>query len=175
MRTSVPFSHQPLDCRRSAFTLLEVIVALGVFAVGMVAVIGLLSSVTKSGASAGEAEAAARVADSVQARLRSLPFDTVAGLLQDPAAVQKNDAAGNYNPNDGTHPAVLFAKLVAPAMPAFGTLDISGVTFGSQGKLGPQVLRLDEPLAGMGAEETERMLAMFTAKAKPAVTTGKEA
>jgi len=46
--------------------------------------------------------------------------------------------SGDVTPN-----AVLFAKLAAPAMPTFGTLDISGGTFGSQGKLGPQVLRLE--------------------------------
>lgn len=95
----------------SAFTLLEVIVAIGIFAGGMVAVIALLSSVTKSGATSSDADAAAHVADSLLARLQTLPFSTVSGLLQDPAAVQKNDAAGNYNPNDGTHPAVIFSKL----------------------------------------------------------------
>jgi prepilin-type N-terminal cleavage/methylation domain-containing protein len=100
----------PRRSRARGFSLLEVIVALGVFALGIVGVIGLLAPVSKSVSAAGETEAAARVAEAVLARLRALPFDQAALLLQDQAAMQKNDAAGNYNPNDGSHPAVLFAK-----------------------------------------------------------------
>jgi len=47
----------------------------------------------------------------VLARLQAVPFLTAAALIQDPVVVQKNDASGGYNPNDATHPAVIFAKL----------------------------------------------------------------
>ena len=98
--------------RASAFSLLEVVAALAIFAIGMVAVIGLFAPVSKSVSSVGEAEVAARVADSIRARLQALPFDQALSLVQAPADVRRKDADGAYNPNDGTrHPAVIFGKL----------------------------------------------------------------
>lgn len=100
--------------RRSlhAFTLLEVVAAVGIFAIGMVAVVGLFAPVTKSMASVSEAEAAARVSDAVQARLQAMPFDQALALIQTAAAVRANDADGTYNPGAGaSHPAVLFGQL----------------------------------------------------------------
>ncbi len=97
-------------CR--AFSLLEVVAAVAIFAIGMVGVLGLFAPVTKSVAAVSDAEAAARVADAVIARLQSVPFATALALVQDPAAIQTNNADGSYNPNDGTkHPAVLFGQL----------------------------------------------------------------
>jgi len=96
---------------RRAFSLIEVVAAVGIFAIGMVAVLALFTPITKSVATVSEAESAARVAEAVLARLQAMKFDEVAALLQDPADVQRNDASGSYNPNDGTHPAVIFAKL----------------------------------------------------------------
>ena len=161
----VPTSSRPALRPRlpSAFTLLEVIVALGVFAVGMVGVIGLLGSVTKSGTAAGEAAAAARVADSVQARLRSLPFTAVSALLQDPAAVQKNDALGNYNPNDGTHPAVLFAKINGEVgiydSVKKSWLDSSGATVANADKFFEIELIRQTALSPAGTDAAAAMLA----------------
>lgn len=97
---------------RNAFSLIEVVAAVAIFAVGMVAMLGLFAPVTKSVATVGDAEAAARVADAVRARLAALPFDTAVSLIQTPGNVRKNDGDGAYNPNDGTkHPYVLFGKL----------------------------------------------------------------
>jgi len=105
--------HRPLLLgRRSAFSLLEVVAALAIFAIGMVAVIGLFAPVSKSVSSVGEAETAARVADSIRARLQGLPFDQALSLIQLPADVRQKDANGSYNPNDGTrNPAVIFGLL----------------------------------------------------------------
>ena len=95
-----------------AFSLLEVVAALAIFAVGMVAVFGLFAPVSKSVSGVSEAEAAARVADAVRARLQALPFGTALALIQDAATIKANDGDGSYNPNDGAkHPAVLFGKL----------------------------------------------------------------
>lgn len=98
-----------------AFSLLEVVAALAIFAIGMVAVVGLLAPVTKSVATVGDAEAAARAAAAVRARLQTIAaadFDRALALVQDPAAVRLKDADGAYNPNDGSkHPAVLFGRL----------------------------------------------------------------
>ncbi len=82
-----------------------------IFAIGMVAVLSLFAPVTKSVTSVGEAEAAARVADAVRARLRALPFDAAVALVQEAADVRRNDGLGTYNPNDGRNPAVMFGKL----------------------------------------------------------------
>jgi prepilin-type N-terminal cleavage/methylation domain-containing protein len=98
--------------QRRAFSLLEVVAALAIFAIGMVAVIGLFAPVSKSVAAVGDAEAAARVADAIRARLQALPFDQALQLIQLPADVRRKDADGAYNPNDGTrYPAVIFGKL----------------------------------------------------------------
>ena len=97
-----------------AFSLIEIVVAIGIFAIGFVAVLALLTPIAKSVAGVSESEAAARTADAVIARVSALAakdFSTAAALVQDAAAVQKNDGDGAYNPNDGAkHPAVLFGK-----------------------------------------------------------------
>lgn len=96
--------------RSAGFSLLEVVAAVGIFAVGMVAVLGMFAPVANSAATLAEAEAAAGVADAVRARLRALPFDRALGLIQDPADVREKDGSAGYNPNDGTYPAVLFGE-----------------------------------------------------------------
>ncbi len=149
--------------RAGAFTLLEVIVALGVFVIGIVGVIGLLATVTKSGTTSGEAEAASRVADSVIARLQAMPFSSAALLVQDPADVLKNNALGNYNPNDGTHPAVIFAKLDGDT----GLYDAvkkvwlgsSGATFANADKFFEVELIRQTALSPLGADDTAALLA----------------
>jgi hypothetical protein len=99
------------SARYAAFSLVEVIAAVVIFAIGMVAVLGLFAPVTKSVATVSEAEAAARVADAVRARLQTLPFESALALIQDVANVRRKDGDGSYNPNNGTNnPAVLFGK-----------------------------------------------------------------
>lgn len=96
----------------AAFSLIEVIAAVAIFGIGMVAVVGMYAPVTKSVAAVSDAEAGARMADSVRARLQSLPFESALALVQAPADVRKKDGLGSYNPNDGTrYPQVLFGKL----------------------------------------------------------------
>jgi len=94
-----------------AFSLIEVIAAVVIFGLGMIAVIGLYGPVTKSVATVADAEAAARVADAVRSRLATLSFESAVALVQDPAAIRKKDGDGAYNPNDGAkYPEVLFAS-----------------------------------------------------------------
>jgi prepilin-type N-terminal cleavage/methylation domain-containing protein len=96
----------------AAFSLIEVIVAVVVFAIGMVAVLGLFAPVTKSVSTVSDSEVAARAADAVRARLQALPFDQALALVQEVADVRRKDGDGTYNPNDGTkYPAVIFGKL----------------------------------------------------------------
>ena len=98
--------------RTAAFSLIEVIAAVVIFAIGMISVLGLYGPVTKSVTAVTDAEAAALVADAVRARLRALPFTTAQKLIQEVAAVRKKDGDGAYNPNDGTkYPEVMFGTL----------------------------------------------------------------
>ncbi len=95
-----------------AFSLIEVIAAIAIFAVGMVGVLGLFAPITQSVATVSDAEAAARVADAIRARLDAMPFEAALALIQTPAEVRTNDGDSAYDPNDGTkHPSVLFGKL----------------------------------------------------------------
>jgi len=101
-----------MSAASAAFSLIEVIAAVVIFAIGMVAVLGLFAPVTRTVATVSEAEAAARVADAVRARLQTLPFASALALIQEVADVRRKDGDGNYNPNNGTNnPAVLFGKL----------------------------------------------------------------
>src|SRR4051812_19994287 len=80
-----PSTSQPAPAR--AFTLLEVVVAIGVFAVGMIAVIGFLVPIARSTAGAADAEAAANLApalnDYVQRRaIEAQSFSSVTKLLK---------------------------------------------------------------------------------------------
>jgi prepilin-type N-terminal cleavage/methylation domain-containing protein len=68
--------------RPSAFSLIEVIVAVGIFALGMVAVIGLFAPVARSVADTSDAERAARVADALRLKLRGMTLPEVAALLK---------------------------------------------------------------------------------------------
>ena len=52
--------------RRAAFSLIEVIAAVVIFAVGMISVLGLYGPLTKSVAAVSDTDAAARVADAVR-------------------------------------------------------------------------------------------------------------
>ena len=99
------------SARRAGFSLIEVIAAVVIFAVGMISVLGLYGPLTKSVAAVSETDAAARVADAVRSRLRQLPFDRAVALVQDSSVVARKDADGAYNPNDGTrYPAVMFGR-----------------------------------------------------------------
>lgn len=101
----------PHSRSHAAFSLLEVVAAVAIFAIGMIGALALFAPVTKSIATTSEAEVAARVADAVRARLQAIPFKRVASLIEDPVTVRKNDADPGYNPNDGAkHPSVLFGK-----------------------------------------------------------------
>lgn len=67
---------------RGAFTLLEVIVATGIFAVGMLAVVGLFTPVARSVGTSADAAAASRVADALRIKLQTLPPQDVIALLK---------------------------------------------------------------------------------------------
>jgi type II secretory pathway pseudopilin PulG len=96
-KPNAPGGHVP----PVAFTLIEVVVAIGIFAIGMVAVVGLFTPVARSVTSSADAEIAARVADALRVKLQSQPFATVAGLLKESAAtghpLAVNDGRADYD------------------------------------------------------------------------------
>jgi prepilin-type N-terminal cleavage/methylation domain-containing protein len=78
----VPRLSPVITSPRSAFSLIEVVVAIGIFAVGMVAIVGLFSPIARSVTGSADAEVAARVADALRLKLQSMPIATVAGLMK---------------------------------------------------------------------------------------------
>ncbi|MBI5382701.1 MAG: hypothetical protein HZA31_12445 [Opitutae bacterium] len=84
-------------------------VALGVFGLAILAMIGLFLPAAKSVTANAEAEAASRVAEALLTRLRALPLDTVGSYLKTEAQLQTENARPDYNP--ATDDKVFFASL----------------------------------------------------------------
>lgn len=78
MRPAKPKSPGP--DRRSAFSLVEVTMAIGIFAFAIVAVIGLLAVSMNSDKAAASDSVLALMTQDVTARLRGQPFATLAAL-----------------------------------------------------------------------------------------------
>src|SRR5436305_965394 len=114
MKLSSPLSAfgPPLSRRSRAFTLLEVVIAVGIFAIGMVAVLGLFTPVAKSVTDSADAEAATRVADLLNVKLQALGFTGVAPFLKVSTGKshQVTDADAKSNYNSAADPQILFAS-----------------------------------------------------------------
>ena len=86
---------------RCGFSLIEVVVAVGIFAVAMVGVIGLFAPIARSVSDSADAEVAARVADALRAKLQAMPLDDVALLLKNSTAsgheITTDDARFDYD------------------------------------------------------------------------------
>lgn len=91
-------------CGRKAFSLIEVVIAVGIFALAIVGVIGLLSPVNQSVSDVSDADDAARLVGVIQAKLQDLSFDTVKAALQD-----SDPDAGNSDYDPTADPKALFA------------------------------------------------------------------
>jgi len=79
-------THRAIDAggsavriRRASFTLVEVVVAIGVFAVTIVAVIGLMTPLSRSVAGVSDFDKAAQLGDAIQAELVRLRDLTASG------------------------------------------------------------------------------------------------
>ncbi len=92
--------RSPLIRSRLGFSLLEVVVAVGIFAIGMVAVVGLFAPIAKSVGSLQEAEAATNVAALLASRLQGQSLSEVGKLLKVSTGArthQLTDADNNPN------------------------------------------------------------------------------
>lgn len=114
--------------RLGGFSLLEVVVAVAIFAIGMLAVVGLFTPVARSVSGSAEAEAAARVADALRAKLQAMPVADVIALLKKSNGTRHEltDADGrpDYDPTKDAQ--VFFAsrdggKIGAYTDPVWGT------------------------------------------------------
>lgn len=105
-----------LYTKKRAFSLVEVIVAVGIFAIAIIAVIGLMVPIRASVAEVRDGEDASRLATLIQAELQRQSFPTIKGFLDTPPAAGLyasrdirivalgNDskwgtASGSYNPD----------------------------------------------------------------------------
>lgn len=96
MTSFIPRTLPRERVRSAAFSLLEVVVALGVFVFGITVVIGLFPATARMVSSSEEAEAAANLGDALQveltARMRQDGFEAVASLLRTADDVAAADA-----------------------------------------------------------------------------------
>jgi uncharacterized protein (TIGR02598 family) len=71
---------------KKAFSLVEVVVAVGIFALAIVGVIGLLSPTNKAVADVADGDSASRAISAIQSGLQAVGFDQVSQALLDPSA-----------------------------------------------------------------------------------------
>lgn len=70
-----------LGSDRRAFSLVEVVVAVGIFAIAVISVIGLLAPINQSIADVQDGDDASRVAQAIQAELQKVTFSQVQGFI----------------------------------------------------------------------------------------------
>jgi len=103
-----------LQRRLSAFSLVEVVVAVGIFAISIVGVIGLLGPTNKSVADVRDTDDATRVVTAIQAQLQTLAqtsagWTTLTGTyLRSTTQVQNDDLLATFDPY--TKAYILFAS-----------------------------------------------------------------
>lgn len=86
-----PMIHQgKVSVKNRAFSLVEVVVAVGVFAIAVVAVIGMLVPINQSIANVQDGDDAARVAQVIQLELQKAPFASVQGFIRNGTVLYSN-------------------------------------------------------------------------------------
>jgi len=92
--------------------LIEVVAAVGIFAIGMIAVLGLFTPVAKSVGGVADADASAKVADLLRTKLQALGSDGLTPLLKKAVAggheLTVTDAKSDYDITKD--PQLLFAS-----------------------------------------------------------------
>ena len=122
----------------TAFTLIEVVVAIGIFAISMVAVIGLFGPVAKSVGDLTDAEAAAHVAELLAVQLQSqepvdlaagTPFKSLVARLKVATAKshQLTDADNSTSYDIVTDPQLLFASRDGTKIGTYGDTTVWGI------------------------------------------------
>jgi len=81
------FAPTSSDFCRKGFTLVEVVVAVGIFALAIVGVIGLLVPTSKNISDVADSDAASRVITAIQSELQKTPFATVVAAVNPPNTI----------------------------------------------------------------------------------------
>ena len=89
---------------RSAFSLVEVVVAVGIFAIAVVSVIGLLGPINQSVANVKDGDDASRVSSIVQAELQRLGVVAVNGFLGAGTSLYASRSGDKIGPDVATAP-----------------------------------------------------------------------
>ena len=89
---------------RSAFSLVEVVVAVGIFAIAVVSVIGLLGPISQSVANVKDGDDASRVSSIVQAELQRLGVAAVNGFLGAGTSLYASRSGDKIGPDVATAP-----------------------------------------------------------------------
>lgn len=87
------FARKP----RRAFSLVEVVIAVGIFALAVAAIVGILAAIGKGVSDVQESENASRLVTVVQSRLQAVPFATIGSALRTNAQVGTYDNSTNNN------------------------------------------------------------------------------
>lgn len=91
--------------KRRGFSLVEVVVAIGIFAIAIVSIIGLLLPIRSSVTDVSDTDDASRIASVIQSRVQSLGFSALARGDASPAGqnyLNAAPAAGLFASRDGT-------------------------------------------------------------------------
>lgn len=112
-----------------AFSLLEVVVAAAVFAIGMMAVVALFTPVARSVSTSADVEAATRVVDALRTKLQTMRPEDVIALLKNATGTghELTDAEARPDYNPTTDPQVLFASRDGAKIGAYGDTSLWGV------------------------------------------------
>ncbi len=78
IRQPIMTNAELLPVKQRAFSLVEVVVALGIFATAIIVIVGLLAANTQATSRTIEAETAARLADTIRTELQRYGYDNVA-------------------------------------------------------------------------------------------------
>jgi type II secretory pathway pseudopilin PulG len=88
-----------MSLKEDAFSLVEVVVAVGVFAIAVVAVIGMLVPINQSIANVQDGDDASRVAQVIQSELQKASFSSVQGFIKNGTVLYANKAGSIVAPD----------------------------------------------------------------------------
>ena len=86
------YKVQYTPTRNAGFSLVEVVVSLGIFVIAVVAVIGLLAPINQSISDVRDEDDAGRVAQIIQSELQKVPFASVQGFIANNTVLYANRA-----------------------------------------------------------------------------------
>lgn len=85
-----PLRSKSFRARKRGFSLVEVVVAVGIFAVAIVAVVGLVSAITKNVTEIRDGDDASRVVSNLQSKLQEVSFTDLRNYMGDITSKAEN-------------------------------------------------------------------------------------